>query len=334
MHASSGSVALLAAAALLTLPTPGHCWAPALLPPCRACRTAPTSPRCGAGPLRAAVASPPPVTGGAGVRIGGQFVNPVGLLFGFSTFFSALLVYPAIVTSFAASMLLDRKRRRAVDWVVHYWAKITVLSCGYRPKLVNAHKLPAHATAALYVPNHTSFFDILTLSGFIPRPMKYVSKVEILRIPLIGWAMVLAGHIPIRRSSRRSQLQTFKDTVASLQNGNSVVTFAEGKRSADGRLQAFKRGPFKMALRAGVPIVPVTVCDLHRWLPPGVLLPMAVPQGVEVVVHDPIEPFGKTEAELMRLTYDAVNSALPAYQRGRALPPPEVEGDGGAAAAK
>lgn len=83
--------------------------------------------------------------------------------------------------------------------------------------------------------------------------MKYVSKKEILKIPLIGWPMKLAQHIPLQTESRRSQLETFKDTVKSLEDGNSVITFPEGGRSIDGRIMAFKRGPFKMALRAQVP---------------------------------------------------------------------------------
>ena len=92
-----------------------------------------------------------------------------------------------------------------------------------------------------------------------------MSKIEILDIPLIGWAMRWAGHIAIRRGDRRSQLETFKDTVASLKAGNAVVTFAEGTRSTDGRLANFKAGPFKMAINAGVDIVPVSLVNIWRW---------------------------------------------------------------------
>jgi len=99
----------------------------------------------------------------------------------------------------------------------------------------------------------------------LPRPLKYVSKVEILDIPLIGWAMQWAGHIAIRRGNRRSQLQTFKDTVTSLQDGNAVVTFAEGTRSKDGRLKTFKKGPFTMATKAGVDVVPISLVNIWKW---------------------------------------------------------------------
>ena len=88
---------------------------------------------------------------------------------------------------------------------------------------------------------------ILTLTGFIPKPFKYVSKAEILKIPFVGWPMKLANHIALRTGSRRSQLETFKDTIQSLKDGNSVVTFPEGTRSRNGRLMPFKGGVFSCA---------------------------------------------------------------------------------------
>lgn len=94
----------------------------------------------------------------------------------------------------------------------------------------------------MYAPNHASFLDILTLTGFVPRPLKYVSKASILEIPFIGWPMQLAEHIPLNQTSRRSQLETFKLSVKSLQAGNSIVAFPEGSRSDNGVLQPFKRG--------------------------------------------------------------------------------------------
>ena len=77
--------------------------------------------------------------------------------------------------------------------------------CGYRPEVIGLDNLNGIGNC-LIVPNHTSFLDILTLTGFLPQPMKYVSKAEILRIPFIGWPMSLAGHIALKTDSRRSQV--------------------------------------------------------------------------------------------------------------------------------
>jgi 1-acyl-sn-glycerol-3-phosphate acyltransferase len=245
-----------------------------------------------------------------------DFSIPIGTLFIASVFGWVLMLYPPLIVAFAYSKLFDPKRRRLVDWVIHVWAKMAMLSMTYKPTLRGVENLPPASEAVMYIPNHCSYLDIFTLSGFLPRPFKYVSKIEVLRIPLIGWAMRLAGHIAIERNDKRSQLQTFKDTVVALQQGNSVVTFAEGTRSKDGRIAAFKKGPIKMAIKAGVRIVPVSIADLHRWMPDSALVPLAVPRGVTVTVHPAIDPAAAAgEDAVLAAVLAAVNSALPPHQR-------------------
>eukprot|EP00612_Vaucheria_litorea_P000174 CAMPEP_0171451874 /NCGR_PEP_ID=MMETSP0945-20130129/203_1 /TAXON_ID=109269 /ORGANISM="Vaucheria litorea, Strain CCMP2940" /LENGTH=159 /DNA_ID=CAMNT_0011976419 /DNA_START=528 /DNA_END=1007 /DNA_ORIENTATION=- len=154
----------------------------------------------------------------------------------------------------------------------------------------------------------------MTLSGFLPRPFKYISKIEVLRIPLIGWAMRMAHHIAIRRTDRKSQIQTFKDAVTSLKNGNSLVTFAEGTRSPDGRLGSFKKGPFTMAKKAGVRIVPISLINTHIMMPKDCLMPVGIPRNVEIKIHPPVSTNDKTEEEAMKIVRDAVACGLPPYQ--------------------
>jgi len=277
-------------------------------------------PQCGQVALSASAAMPPAVQMPLHLTLKGEKLTPYGVMLGISVFFTAVIVQIPVYLAYLWSMLFDKKRRRMVDWIIHFWAKMSMSVCGYVPQVVGLENLPPHSINCLYVPNHTSFLDILTLTGFIPRPMKYVSKAEILKIPFIGWPMKLAGHIALKTTSRRSQLETFKDTVISLQEGNSVITFPEGTRARDGRLKSFKRGPFKMALSAGVPIVPVTIDGLARWYPAGTLLPINVPQGVRVVVHPPLElePSGMSEAQLCEKVYNIINDELPDYQKAPA----------------
>ena len=197
----------------------------------------------------AAVAVPdPPKPGPLALKLGGKSINLTGLWFGASMTIWVIALYPLVLTCAITSRLFDPKKRRPMDFMVWLWARCSMLTCLHRPKVTGKENLPEKGVPVLIVPNHCSYLDILTLSAFMPRPFKYISKIEILRIPFIGWAMGFAGHIALRRADRRSQLETFKDTVESLKNGNSVVAFAEGTRSADGTLQKFKRGPFKICL--------------------------------------------------------------------------------------
>lgn len=164
----------------------------------------------------------------------------------------------------------------------------------------------------MYVPNHCSFLDIFVLSAYMPRRFKYISKIEILRIPLIGWAMGFAKHIAISRMDRASQLKTLKDAIETLKDGNSLVTFPEGTRSKDGRVAEFKKGPFTMASRAGVRIVPISIVGTHLFQPPGAFVPYASPRGVRVVIHPPIDaPAEKKESESLEAARKAVISGLP-----------------------
>lgn len=222
-----------------------------------------------------------------------------------------------------------------MDHVVSLWARcrdplrrvtfaalrrLSMLTCGYRPRVLGVEELPPRGEAVLYVPNHCSYLDILTLSGFLPRPLKYISKIEILRIPLIGWAMSFAGHVALRRSDRRSQLESYKKAVETLKNGNSLTAFAEGTRSVDGRLQSFKRGPFKMALDAGVDVIPLAIRDLHRWHPMSAIMPLGRPRDVELKILPRVTTPGKTPEQILDECHTAVNDALPLHQRALSKP--------------
>lgn len=307
--------------------------------------------------------APPPVQiPSLHFNVKGEKLTLYGVLMGAAVFFFAILAQIPVFTTYLWSTQFDKKRRRLVDWCIHFWGKFSMLACGFKPEVVGLENLPPGN--CLYVPNHTSFMDILTMTAFIPRsvevaalshdsrrgacafcfvfalralttdqrapppppppggvtrgarrPMKYVSKAQILKIPFIGWPMRLAGHIALRTESRRSQLQTFKDTVQSLKDGNSVITFPEGTRARDGRLKPFKRGPFKMAVQAKVPIVPVTISGLARWYPAGTLLPITVPKGVKLVIHPPLETASGDEEALLRKAYATINDELLPYQK-------------------
>ena len=264
----------------------------------------------------AAVAVPdPPKPGPLALKLGGKSINLTGLWFGASMTIWVIALYPLVLTCAITSRLFDPKKRRPMDFMVWLWARCSMLTCLYRPKVTGKENLPEKGVPVLIVPNHCSYLDILTLSAFMPRPFKYISKIEILRIPFIGWAMGFAGHIALRRADRRSQLESYKAAVASLKDGNSLVAFAEGTRSDDGTLKKFKRGPFKMAIDAGVDIVPIALCDLHKWHPPSALMPLAVPKGVELKVLPRVKTRDRSADELMADVQAAVDAALPDHQK-------------------
>jgi 1-acyl-sn-glycerol-3-phosphate acyltransferase len=123
-------------------------------------------------------------------------------------------------------------------------------------------------------------------------------------------------HVLIDRTDKRSQLRTFKQAITYLKKGIPIMAFPEGKRSPDGRLMEFKGGIFSMAVKAKVPIVPLSIANAHAVMPSVGFLPVQSGRRGElrVFVHDPIDVEGKSEDEISREVREALLRELPADQ--------------------
>lgn len=148
---------------------------------------------------------------------------------------------------------------------------------------------PDAARPCLFVSNHRSNADPFLLS-LLPWDMKFLSKESIFRIPLLGWEMRVAGHIPISRGDRGSARGAIAEMRNRLLAKTSVVIFPEGTRSEDGSLAPFREGGFRLAIELGVPIVPLAVRGTERALPKHSLT--LHPTSASVTVLPPIETAG------------------------------------------
>jgi 1-acyl-sn-glycerol-3-phosphate acyltransferase len=138
------------------------------------------------------------------------------------------------------------------------WARALLRISGVRVYTEGTDQLQA-TTAYVFIPNHTSFFDIFSLLAYLPVDFKFILKEELMRVPILNWGMRKAGYISISRSSPAKARTTLKGAVNMIKDGTSLVIFAEGTRSHDGTLQPLKRGAFRLAMASGVPIVPVAI---------------------------------------------------------------------------
>lgn len=268
--------------------------------------------------ISSSVATPwkEPLILGPHVSIKGKILTLWGVGYGLVAFLMASLVIPyMLVQAVICDIMGNSSRRKTLDWVIHYWANVAMRICFTRPILLGVENLPPLNETVIYVPNHTSFMDILVLSGFIPRPFKYLSKAEIKNIPVIGTAMELAKHVFLKRDNLKSTFEVTETTIKRLIDGNSMVLFAEGTRSIDGRLKSFKKGAFQMAKEAKVRIVPVSIGNLHRWMPKEALLPLTLIKDTYIKIHPPIDTSDKTVSQLRALCHEAVNNGLPEYQK-------------------
>ena len=217
-----------------------------------------------------------------------------------------LFVTMLCIAPFVAA--LDRHRRLAQHVVNNLWAKASTTPF-YAVDLRGAENLPPAGDAAVYVANHQSFLDIYSLFH-LDRPFKFISKTSNFLIPIIGWSMFLTGHVMLNRVDRRSQLKCLQQCMELLQRGAPVLFFPEGTRSLDRRMAGFKKGAFSVAVKAGAPVVPITLLGAGDLMPnkrEGELYGGTV----TIIVHPPIPTKGADADAVCRAARAAVASGMP-----------------------
>jgi len=150
----------------------------------------------------------------------------------------------------------------------------------------------------VFVANHSSFTDVFLLAS-LPWEMKFLSKKSIFRIPLLGWQMRIAGDVPILRGDRDSVRAAMEELRERLDRRLSVVFFPEGTRSPDGSLGEFREGAFRLAIEAGVPILPLAIYGASSSLPKHSIVFQPTTATVIVLPPEPTE--GLTAADAPRL---------------------------------
>jgi 1-acyl-sn-glycerol-3-phosphate acyltransferase len=158
----------------------------------------------------------------------------------------------------------------SVDWLYFIGvggAKLALRIGGVRVRREGLENIPA--ATCIFVANHASNADPPAVVGAIPRRVALLAKKEVFRIPILSRALLLGRFVPVDRANREAAMASVEKAIQVLKQGVSLLIFPEGTRSPDGRLRPFKKGPFLMAIRAGVPIVPVSVVGAHRIMSKG-----------------------------------------------------------------
>ena len=222
----------------------------------------------------------------------------LSLLFWAGIGISSVLLFPIALAIWAVTAPFDR-RLRLLHLFTCFWASLyTWLNPAWRVRVHGRENVRPGSTYVM-VANHLSFLDILVLFRLF-RHFKWVSKIEMFRIPAIGWNMRLNRYVPLRRGDRASVAEMMAASRERLAEGSSVMIFPEGTRSPDGVLKAFKPGAFRLALEARVPILPIVISGTSTALPKhGFVLRGRHEIGIRVLPEVPYGSFaGCTEDEL------------------------------------
>lgn len=163
----------------------------------------------------------------------------------------------------------------------------------------------------IFMSNHVSNIDPPILLPLIPRRTSVMAKKELFGYPLLGRTMRLGSLVPVDRGNREAGISAVREAAKVIRQGINMTIYVEGKRSFDGRLLPFKKGPFYLASECAVPVVPVTILGTYEIMPKT---RFAIQPGTATVIfHSPIEPkdFGSRD-ELMAKVRTVIESALPA----------------------
>ena len=173
------------------------------------------------------------------------------------------------------------------------WGRDNLAANRLKVTVTGLRNIPAGPV--VFVANHVSFVDIWVLVALLPGTVRFLAKRELLHVPIFGWAMRSAGHIPIDRKNRQAAVDACGEAGTLIRSGTSAIVFGEGTRSRTGELLPLKKGAFVLAIQAGVPVVPVYLAGTYEILPKGTL---ALTRGpIEMRVGEPIRTTGLTYAD-------------------------------------
>ena len=225
----------------------------------------------------------------------------------------------------APPMLLYTILARETDSIYavgRFGAQVSVWLSGAKLEVHGREKIRP-GQAALYLANHQSNIDPPALVSILP-PVWIMAKKEFFNVPLLNIGMRMRGFIPIDRRNRASAIQSIDRAVEALKSGRPFIAFPEGTRSPDGRVRRFKGGVFVMAIKAGVPVVPISVSGSRKVMAKGKF--KMRPGTVRITFHDPLPTTGMAIEDRGRLRDAVRERILTGLSEEERQPPPQTAG--------
>ena len=222
-----------------------------------------------------------------------------------------LIMTPILGGIVVAAAYLNAKRGRGsiYEWCARQWARSVLVVAGVKVRLHGTDNVSDEGSH-IYVSNHTSWFDVFALASTL-RNYSFVAKAELEKIVFFGRAARAFGIIFIKRTNRKAAFDAYRDAAEQVQGGMSVVVYPEGTRGFDYHLRPFKKGPFVLAIGAGVPIVPTIVMGQIEIMKKGSFL--VHPGTIDVHFLEPVPTAGYTyeqREELMRVVWNRMADAM------------------------
>ncbi|HEX5482939.1 MAG TPA: lysophospholipid acyltransferase family protein [Terriglobia bacterium] len=217
-------------------------------------------------------------------RSSGRFRNALSFLR--ALFFTDLLIYFYTAVCGAASLIgsVFDSQGRWQHGCARTWSRLILKTSRIRLEITGLENIPRETV--IFCSNHPSAMDIPILFVSLPLQFRFVAKRSLFNIPFLGWHLWRSGHIPVERDRPHKAMKSLDQAAERIRAGCSVVLFPEGHRSREGGLGKFKAGSFYLAIKAGVPVVPVTISGSRAVLKPDSI--HVKPGIVEITIHPPV----------------------------------------------
>jgi 1-acyl-sn-glycerol-3-phosphate acyltransferase len=236
----------------------------------------------------------------------------------------AITVYTIVLGAASIVSITFDRRGRFAHRCARAWSWLILKTTGVEVAVEGLGRLTP-GTTYIFVANHQSHYDTPVVFTSLPYQVRIIAKDSLARFPVLGWHLKRGGHLFVDRRDpdRTGILRRWRALVS---EGLSLIVYAEGTRSNDGRVARFKAGSFLLAIQAGLPIVPVAIIGTRAIMPKGRL--RTEPGKVTIIIHDPIQPPAIPEPsvhdakELAGRVHDVVAAAVEGQgrrdgQRGR-----------------
>lgn len=226
--------------------------------------------------------------------------------------FLPILIPATILTAIIVMIgcLVTRNNKFWGYYPPKYWSKLACRLSLSRIHVVKKAKLDPNKSY-VFIPNHQGLFDIFLIYGYLGQNIKWVQKYGLRKIPFVGKASEIAGHVFVDHSNLKSMKATITKAESQLKEGVSVTMFPEGARTETGKMGRFKRGAFIIAKEMGLELVPITLngpydlMKIHTYL--------INPSKLELIVHEPIPTANISEEDIPKLMdrcYDIIHTDL------------------------
>jgi 1-acyl-sn-glycerol-3-phosphate acyltransferase len=178
------------------------------------------------------------------------------------------------------------------------WSRMILATSGCRLQVEGLENVDL-SKPYIYASNHQSAFDIPTLYVGLPVQFRIMAKKELFVYPFMGWHMKRSGQIPIEREDARSSLRSLARASETVRSGTPLFVFPEGGRTPDGTIKPFMSGAFYVAIKAGVPIVPMAIVGTYEILPMNSYV--IRPHAIRLIVGKPISTEGMNPRQMAAL---------------------------------